>query len=274
MSVKIIASDLDGTLMAPDHESITERTLNALVKAHEMGVKLAISTGRTLSHIKSVSDKLPFIDYIIYSNGAAAYDCKAEKTVFSRPIDRAKAAVLMELISPMDLFMNVYAEGKIYAPGQAADYSDIAGLPKDFLEHFMQLVNFCGDLKGELSGRDAEIITAYYMSDGDRRKILDKIRELGGLTYVSSIMDNIEIMSDKAGKGAALSALCSIEGCTRENAMAFGDASNDCSMLEFAKYSFAMANGDEACKRSAAFVTASNGEDGVAQAVERLVLNL
>ena len=55
--------------------------------------------------------------------------------------------------------------------------------------------------------------------------------------------------------------------------MTFGDAWNDCSMLEFADHSFAMANGDEKCKKSAKHICPSNAEDGVAQMIEKFIIN-
>ena len=77
--LKIIAMDLDGTLMAPDHITVTDKTKAALEKAHNMGIKTVIATGRTLSVIKDVLKQVPFIDYVIYSNGAVVYDrCKGE----------------------------------------------------------------------------------------------------------------------------------------------------------------------------------------------------
>ena len=84
-----------------------------------------------------------------------------------------------------------------------------------------------------------------------RNEIMAIVDKLGELHTVSSFSDNIEIMSEKASKGNAVKAICDIIGCTAENAMTFGDAWNDCSMLEFAEHSFAMENGDEKCKNSA-----------------------
>ena len=55
MAVKLIASDLDGTLMAPDHMTVSERTKKALLDAHEKGIKIAIATGRTLHFTDSVT---------------------------------------------------------------------------------------------------------------------------------------------------------------------------------------------------------------------------
>ena len=76
MSIKLIATDLDGTLMSGDHLTVSPRTVAALQAAHDRGVCLAIATGRTLDFIDHVTAQVPFVDYVIYSNGAAVYDRK------------------------------------------------------------------------------------------------------------------------------------------------------------------------------------------------------
>ena len=73
-------------------------------------------------------------------------------------------------------------------------------------------------------------------------------------------------------KGTALDGLCKIMGISSDEAMTFGDASNDATMLRYAYYSFAMENGDEICKASARFSAPSNAEDGVAQMIEKYAL--
>ena len=85
MAIRLIASDLDGTLMAPDHMTVTQRTKDALLAMHEKGAKIAIATGRTLSFIENVTAQIPFVDYVIYSNGASVYD-RAKNPLFIRII--------------------------------------------------------------------------------------------------------------------------------------------------------------------------------------------
>ena len=62
MAVKIIATDLDGTLMAPDHLTVTEPTKSALAAAHDKGIKIAVATGRALSFTEGVTKQVPFAD--------------------------------------------------------------------------------------------------------------------------------------------------------------------------------------------------------------------
>ncbi len=274
MDIKLIASDLDGTLLAPDHVSITPRTLSALTKAHEMGVKIAISTGRTLSLIKDVAEKLSFVDYIIYSNGAGVYDCNKKQTVFVESVEKDKSVKITELLDRLGVYYNVYADGNIYLT-LSSDTSvfEKVDLPRDFLHQFLATAVNVTDIRNATADKDTEMIVVYFAPDEARKEIMSLVNKTGELHTVSSFSDNIEIMSEKASKGNAVKAICDILGCTAENSMTFGDAWNDCSMLEFAKHSFAMANGDEKCKKSAKNICPSNAEDGVAQMIEKYMLD-
>ena len=81
--IKLIALDLDGTLMYTDHITVTEENRAALKKAHEKGASLAVATGRTLAIIGDVCEQIPEIDYVIYSNGAAVYDRRQSKNIYT-----------------------------------------------------------------------------------------------------------------------------------------------------------------------------------------------
>ncbi len=272
MNINLIASDLDGTLLAPDHVSVTPRTFSALTNAHNQGVKIAISTGRTLSLIKNVAEKLPFIDYIIYSNGAGVYDCKEKKTVFVEAVEKHKSEKITKLLDRLGVYYNVYADGNIYlTPASDTSIFEKVDLPKDFLHQFLATSLTVPDIKTATEDKSTEMIVVYFAPDDARKEIMNLVVDLHELHTVSSFSDNIEIMSEKASKGNAVKAICDILGCTADNAMTFGDAWNDCSMLEFAKHSFAMENGDSKCKQSAKNICPSNAEDGVAQMIEKFV---
>ncbi len=274
MNINMIAMDLDGTLLAPDHLTVTERTLQALTAAHEKGVRLAISTGRTLSLIQAVYEKIPFVDYIIYSNGACVYDCKAQKNIFEALIDAETTDRILSIYEANAALTNVYQGGKVYMPKTDLTEPGSVPIPRDFFEYYLKQVIVCGDLRREMQGKEAELCVAFFADDEKRKEAISQIEHLPNLSCVSAIAHDVEIMSATAGKGNALAAICDAIGCTAENAMAFGDAANDCSMLEFAAYSFAMANADEICKLSAKYRAKSNADDGVADAIETYVLNM
>ena len=94
-----------------------------------------------------------------------------------------------------------------------------------------------------------------------------------GIIISSSLYNNLEINAEGATKGNALMWLASHLGISRERTMAFGDGENDVTMLKAAGIGIAMGNGLEMAKRAADQVTLTNDEDGVADAIERLILN-
>lgn len=271
MSIKIIATDLDGTLMAPDHTTVTSRTKEALRKAHESGVKIAIATGRTLGFITPVTEQIPFVDYVIFSNGASVYDCNAEKIVYRNHISAEDTADFLKKLDGLSVYYNVYSDGRVYLQKNKQQYYTNDELPPKFLELFMAAATPCENLSETLSGKSAEIVAVYT----ENKELTDEIRayfEAKNLLVTASLKDEIEATSSSADKGTALSGLCRLLNISPCEAMAFGDAMNDMPMINFAEHSFAMENGCNELKSTAKFICPSNAEDGLAQMVEKYVL--
>lgn len=114
MSIKLIATDLDGTLMSGDHLTVSPRTVAALQAAHDRGVCLAIATGRTLDFIDHVTAQVPFVDYVIYSNGAAVYDRKNDAHICQQLIPPKAVQRILQTLAPQPLYYNVYWDGGMY----------------------------------------------------------------------------------------------------------------------------------------------------------------
>ena len=271
MAVKLIASDLDGTLMAPDHITVTARTHRALKAAHDRGIKIAIATGRTLGFVESVLEQIPFTDYVIYSNGASVYDIEKQKDIYTNHISPQVTAELLRLLDGLPIYYNVYVRGKIYVQkNKIANYVNDS-LPQEFLNQFIACCTQCGSLENELAGSSAEIIAMYNVSKEHKDTLLTAFNG-HSLHITSSIKDEFEVTAPQVNKGTALKGLCRAAGIETTEAMCFGDALNDYEMLEAAGFSVAMGNACEDCKRIANFVTLTNAEDGVAAAIERFVL--
>lgn len=268
MSVKIIAADLDGTLMAGDHLTVTPRTVNALLEAHSRGVKIAIATGRTLNLTDNVVSQIPFVDYVIYSNGACVYDMKKQADIYKNNISAEATGRIIDFLNERPAYYSVYSQGKIFVQkGQERYYKNDA-LPKDFLESFIKQTTVCDDIRQSLKGEEAEIFAVY----ADDPKVIAEVSDFFAaqqLTITSSLPGEVEATNKNADKGSALKGLCDMLGIEPHEAMSFGDAGNDCSMLLFAGYSFAMENSMEICKKTAKYIAPSNLNDGVAVIVEK-----
>lgn len=272
MAIKIIASDLDGTLMAPDHLTVTERTKTALVTAHNNGVKFAVATGRALDLTAGVTKQVPFADYVICSNGASVYDRNNGKFIYTNLVSPDVTYRAVELLNTLPVYYNIYMDGAIYSQKGTDRYFNIKGLPSDFMDEFSSILIEADDLASVVKGNGAELIDVFYGNNDELKKIIFDFFESNGLVLASALAGVVSATAVGADKGTALNGLCKILGITSDEAMAFGDASNDKTMLEYAYYSFAMENGDSICKASARFGAPSNADDGVAQMIEKYVL--
>lgn len=278
MAIRLIVTDLDGTLMAPDHVTVTERTKKALLDAHNQCVKTAIATGRTISLIGMVTQQVDFIDYVIYSNGAAVYDRVNKKLIYTAFFPTQKALELAAYLESEPLFYEMYANGWSYVPKEKASLFDGGALPPEFIEKITENVNFVEDIAQVVRRSDVEKFNVSSMAPDRAAAITERLKHFDGADWTSSLPDSnvqnqMELMRSGVHKGSAVSGMCQALGILPEEVMAFGDAENDCTMLRFAGWSFAMGNACDACRAAAKYQTASNAEDGLAQAVEKYVLH-
>ena len=271
MPVKLIACDLDGTLLGKDHITVSERTVKALSDAHEKGIKIAVATGRTLSVIYNVMDQIPFLDYVIYSNGAAVCDLKNAKTVYKNFMPADTAADIFSFLSKYPAYFEFYQNGKQHAQKGREKYFTGMDLPQEFLEAYAASTVLHDDIM-PLADKGVEKINLFYFGGEHYEEIRDYLFSHKGIDCTSPVSGDIEMTAKGVDKSNALAGLCASLGIDSSEVMAFGDADNDIGMLEFAGYGTAMANAADICKEKARYLTLSNEEDGVAVFVERYAL--
>jgi len=270
--IKLIATDLDGTLMSPDHMTITSRTVNTLLEAHNRGIKIAIATGRPLAIIGDVVEQIPFTDYIIYSNGACVFDRRLNKNIYEDLIPNCVAREIIDFFLKYPVFFEVYIKGIAHYQFGTEEYFTSDEMPQEFLDTVIGSMIGHKDIFDAIGDQAVEKVTLYSVKEEFVAEFSDMLKQ-HNLSVASSFKDNLETTTLSANKGEAVNRICQSLGITADNAMAFGDAGNDCDMLKFAKYSFAMANATQECKDAAEYVTLSNAEDGLAVAVEKFALN-
>ncbi len=271
MSIKLIASDLDGTLMSPDHLTVAPRTKSALMSAHNKGIKIAIATGRALSFTEGVTAQIPFVDYVVCSNGASVYDRNNGKFIYRNTVSAEITSEAVRLLASLPVYYNIYIDGEIYVQKGAEKYFKNTGLPTVFLDEFASKLTVCDDIIAATEGKEAELIDVFY-GNADLKNTIFDFFESHGLVLTSALAGVVSATAVGSDKGTALKGLGEILDIGAGEMMSFGDASNDSTMLNFAHYSFAMENGDEICKASARYSAPSNAEDGVAQMIEKYAL--
>lgn len=269
MAVKLIMTDLDGTLFKNDHESISERNVNALKKAQENGIKICIATGRTKSLIFDAVALVPFADYIITSNGAVTYDAKTDEIITSQLLSAEKSKKVFEIINSHSLTHEIYFEGECFLDGYSAKLYNYGNISAHYLKVLKDKANVVPDLSEHIGEKGVEKINIMHVVGDELQEVKDSFLNIGGIYVTSSIPENLEMNNINANKGYALSALCRILNISENEVMAFGDSGNDCEMLRTAGYSFATANAWDEAKKAAKSVTLSNEDDGVAVQIEK-----
>ena len=125
--IKLIASDLDGTLLTSKKE-VTERLLSALVKIHKMGIFFVPSTGRAFSALPQCIKELPSLRYIITGNGASVYDAVEKKNLFQNFLSPEAIDSTVALVKDLPMIPEYSVGGKAHIPKEIFDSLSEYGL--------------------------------------------------------------------------------------------------------------------------------------------------
>ena len=277
MAIKLIVTDLDGTFLNTNHVTMPKENIEAFKRAHDMGVKVAIASGRTKILTDYLVEQLPFLDYLITSNGAITYDLHTGKVVCSTLMSNTQSVEIFNILKDYNLIYEIYFDGKCYMNDESYAMFDaehvsphIHALLKDFIKPVQSLETL-------VDGQGIEKLNILSLAGEERLEIEEKVGKVCDVAFASSfpivkgVNGNLEMTDKNATKGFAVKGLADALGISKENVMCFGDGENDCSMLDFADYSFAMANGNDIAKSTAKFITDTNDNFGVAKAINKYV---
>ncbi|MDO5799814.1 MAG: Cof-type HAD-IIB family hydrolase [Eubacteriales bacterium] len=268
MTVKLIASDLDGTLLT-DKKELSSGTRKALDMAAAQGIYIVPATGRSFESVPAMIREYQGVEYLITANGGAVYSTVEKRRIYQQLLrpESVKAAIAVRKREQM--VMEVVIDGVPYAEEEYVR-DPIRYLATEYGAKYIRatrrpvkdIFQFAAEHAIELDS--ISFVCGHEDRDRLYRSLEDEIPDI----YVTSSVSNLlEIGHKDAGKGKTLLWLLDYLGISPEEVMAFGDADNDSSMLKAVKYGFAMGNATENCKKSAAYLTGTNTEDGVASAI-------
>lgn len=256
MQIKLIAMDLDGTLMLPDHQRVGETTRRALAACRQQGVRLALATGRTLALTEPVQAQLPFLDYIVFSNGAGVWDVQNKQRIHSDPMQLADARQICAYLDSRPVYYEFYADG----------------VPDSFVDELLEKVVYRDSVADALVGMTVEKLNLFTIPMEENRALRAFLQTMGHVEITSSIGCNVEAGKVGTSKATALAALCGQLDYDPAQVMCFGDGGNDVDMLRYCGWSYAMENGTDAAKAAARFLAPSNDREGVARVVRQEIL--
>lgn len=286
--IKVIASDMDGTLLGEDHR-LDEETLAAIHKAQAAGIRFMLATGRNYDSAVSALGRLNKqleCDYIVGS-GAEIRDPKRE-VVGRQLMDKKLCEELYERLKKYPVSVIFCTDGCDYQIGTAEEieegilvhlelfYENLSReeiLKSDSYRNLKKKTRIVSDFS-ELEKLEIRVFKLFIFSKdvemlGQIKKELEPDERIA---VASSYFTNLEINDVKAQKGPILKAYIESLGYTMDEVMVFGDSLNDYSMLsmEFGA-TVAMENAEPGVKSAAKYITRSNKEHGVAYAIEKLL---
>lgn len=274
MNIKLIAFDLDGTFL-DDGKGIPEENLRAMEEAAARGIHIVPATGRLYLGVPEIIKKLPFVRYYILVNGAKVYDALEDKIIYRGEIPLEMALQVIDYMETLPVIYDCYQQDCGWMSGHMFERIDEFVTEPGIRAAVKKQRRPVPDLRATLIERN-DSVQKQQMFFKDMDELRRQTQLLPGifpeLLPSTSVKTNIELNHVSAGKDKGLEALCRHLGFTAENAMAFGDGTNDTCMIKAAGFGVAMANAEAEVIAAADHVTGSNNEAGVAQAVRRFAL--
>ncbi len=264
MAIKLVALDLDDTLL-DSKLAVSPRAGEAIRKAVAQGVTVTIATGRmyrsALPYAKELGLDVPLITY----NGALIKSCLSGEVLLHQPIEKKLAKQALALCKERGWYIQTYVNDELYVEkiNQYAEvYSRLSGAPAIAI----------GDRLYD--GEESSSKMLMMSTEEGIIEIYNTFKAVFGnrLSIAISKPTFLEITDPLANKGRALAFLADKLRIKKEEIMAIGDSGNDVDMLKYAGWGVAMGNASAAIKAIARLETLSNDADGVAEAIERYVL--
>ncbi len=265
--VKLLASDLDGTLLGPDSR-VAGRTAAALDAAAAAGIEVVVATGRSHWTALPILADLRCVRWVICSNGATVYDRQRDEVA----VRRLLSAELVDLVV-----------GRLRAafPTVGLAWECASGLVQD--DRWM--INRVATNPAVVASSREPVTSELDLLAGEIVKLLvahDRLVTYEWLAAVEPHMPEgvsvstsgaqfVEVTAVDATKAEALRQLCAQLGVDQAHTIAFGDHANDLAMLRWVGTGFAMANAAEHVLAAADAVAPHHAEHGVAQVIEALL---
>lgn len=269
MKYKLLVLDVDGTLLNDERE-ISKRTLAALLKVQQMGVRIVLASGRPTYGLMPLAKTLELGNYggfVLSYNGCQIIKAQNGEILFERRINPEMLPYLEKKARKNGFAIFTYHDDTLITDSPDNEY-----IKNEALLNNLKII------------REDEFSTAIDFAPCKCMLVSDKEKALIGLEQhwekrLAGTLDAfrsepyfLEVVPCGVNKANTLGALLEHLGVTREEVIAVGDGVCDVTMLQLAGMGVAMGHSQDSVKVCADYVTVSNEEDGVALAVEKLIL--
>jgi len=277
-SLRLIAIDIDGTLLNPEFQ-ISETDLATLRGVHAQGIEVILVTGRRHTFALPIAQQLGFDLWLISSNGAITRSLAGE--TFHR--DLLPEETCRELVRVMREFRGqtvlTFDSNDLHRDASGAivleRLDELEANIQRWLEKNMQYIKFVVPIEDALT---TDPVQAMFCGPvAHMQRVLQVLGSCGlpitvlRTEYPGRDLSIVDVLNAGCSKGHALERWASYRRITREQVMAIGDNYNDIEMLAFAGHPFIMGNASEELRSRGWTLTRSNAESGVSAAIEHVL---
>ena len=300
MSIKLIATDLDGTMLATDN-SIPQSNLKAIQIIKEKQIPLAICTGKSYAISKEICKQCE-AQYGIFGNGTHIVDLKEQKEIYRHCLTMEELTFCYQLAGKHHLHIHAYGDSFVIT--EELKYMDLRNYAMYFksqksvfgkydanfnlvLHHNQNDLSFyiVKNLLTYIQEHNLTIFNVVLSGENDIGEICSELERKSTLTvqfiskkgnYKDELLnkeyDYFSIAPQNIGKGSALDFLKDYLKINTSDTMAIGDNLNDIDLLKSSGVGVAVANAYEPVKKVATYTTTNNASDGgFAEAVYQFV---
>jgi Cof subfamily protein (haloacid dehalogenase superfamily) len=266
---KMICLDIDGTLLNSEHR-ISQRTKEVIqLVSEEMKIPIILVSARMPRGILFLLEELKISNPIICYSGALIMDSKINK-LLSVTIPISEARHVVKLARNLGIHVSLYKDDEWYVE-QLDEWAEQEGEITNITPGITNFENLL-DLWGREDSGPNKILC---MAEPKEIKALNSrilAYNCKDLNIYLSKPTYLEIMPGNASKTSAIEVLCVLCDIKRSEVLAIGDNYNDINMIEYAGLGIAMGNAPDEVKQYADYITLSNDEDGVAEALKKYML--
>jgi Cof subfamily protein (haloacid dehalogenase superfamily) len=276
MPYRLLALDVDGTLLDPAGE-LRPAVQQAVVAAQQRGLRVILCTGRRFRTARPLAQQLQLNEPLVVHNGALVKDPVSGDTLHQCyvPLDVyvPALALLRQIGAPLVYVDAFHAQIDILTEALEQAHPFQRAYLQDHLAHCRMVSDI------ETPPPYGVVMLGIMADEASLRALRPQIEQTLGSQARSHMLINknyqghlLEILHPAVSKWEALRQLAARAGIMPQDIMAVGDDENDMEMLRHAGLGIAMGNAAAAVQAAADYVTGSNAEDGLVQALERFVL--
>lgn len=284
MPIKLVASDLDGTLI--DHNNfIPINNLNAIQSINEKNINFAICTGKTYSITKDVCDKCN-ASYGIFGNGTQIINLKTGEEIYKNLVSVSDFNTCYEIAKKYNLHVHIYTDKEIVT--EKLEYMDLRNFVLNGSKYVSNNLSFIivEDIKKYVNDNNSQIFKLVVSSDSNIENVKSEILSNLNLNVVlikkrkefkdlviNKEYEYLDITPTNIGKGYALNYLSNFLKVDTSDVMAIGDNVNDIDMLKTCGIGVTLADSYDEVKQIATYTTVNSAHDsGFAEAINKYIL--